>query len=148
MANKNPNTSGLKPRWQPGQSGNPGGRPRKITKALRSLFGDQARRYYNLTEAELDEWDGLLISLTTDQLRAIIQLDSAPAYPKAQAVAILTDMKNGRTSTVERLADRLYNRHNPKRVELTGKDGADLVAPRVLTKEEAAAFIEKLNEEF
>ena len=148
MANKNPNTSGLKPRWQPGQSGNPGGRPRKITKALRSLFGDQARRYYNLTETELDEWDALLISLTTDQLKAIIQLDSAPAYPKAQAVAILTDMKNGRTATVERLADRLFNRNKPRRVEVTGKDGSDLIAPRVLTKEEAAAFIEKLNQEF
>ena len=35
-----------------------------------------------------------------------------------------------------------------KKVIEAGKDGADLVAPRVLTKEEAAAFIEKLNEEF
>ena len=142
MANKAPNTDGLRPPWKKGQSGNPAGRPKNhVGDTLKTLL-------YHLSQQELDTWDAALISLTDSQLKALIQLDSVPSYPKNQAVAILTDMKNGRTTTVERLADRLYNRHNPKRVELTGKDGADLVAPRVLTKEEAAAFIEKLNEEF
>jgi len=149
MANKAPNTDGLRPPWKKGQSGNPAGRPKNhVGDTLKTLFGKSARKIYNLSQQELDTWDAALISLTDSQLKALIQLDSVPSYPKNQAVAILTDMKNGRTTTVERLADRLYNRHNPKRVELTGKDGADLVAPRVLTKEEAAAFIEKLNEEF
>ncbi len=151
MANKHPNTSGLRPPWQPGQSGNPSGAPtkdRRAKKLLRSVFGEQAKKLYNLTQEELDQWDGLLISITTDQLRALIQMDAAPAYLKAQAVAILTDMKNGRTNTVERLADRLYNRNKPRRVEVTGKDGADLIQPRVLTKEEAAEFLDKLNEDY
>ena len=151
MANPKGNPQNLRPAppWKPGQSGNPAGRPKsRIGDTLKTLFGKSARKIYHLTAAELDEWDAVLISLNDSQLKALIQLDSVPSYPKNQAVAILTDMKNGRTTTVERLADRLYNRHNPKRVELTGKDGADLVAPRVLTKEEAAAFLDKLNEEF
>ncbi len=137
------------PPWKPGQSGNPKGRPKShIGDTLKALFGKSARKIYHLTQAELDEWDAVLISLNDSQLKALIQMESVPSYPKNQAVAILTDMKNGRTTTVERLAERLYNRRAPKRVELTGKDGADLVAPRVLTKEEAAAFIDKLNEDF
>ena len=151
MANKHPNTSNLRPPWQPGQSGNPNGAPtkeRRAKKLLRSVFGEQAKKLYNLTQEELDEWDGLLISITTDQLKAIIQVDQAPAYLKAQAVAILTDMKNGRTTTVERLADRLYSRNKPRRVEVTGKDGADLITPRILTKDEAADFLDQLNKDY
>lgn len=41
MANTKRNTSGLKP-WQPGQSGNPGGRP-KGTKELTELCRDMTR---------------------------------------------------------------------------------------------------------
>ncbi len=147
MANPKGNPQNLRPApaWKPGQSGNPAGRPKKT---LRSLFGDAAKRFYNLTQDELDQWDGLLISVTVDQLKAIVQLDTAPAYPKAQAVAILSDMKNGRTTTVEKLADRLYSRNKPRRVEVTGKDGSDLIAPRILTKEEAAAFIDKMNADY
>lgn len=149
MANKHPNTSGLRPPWQPGQSGNPKGRKKsKVNATLKTLFGKSAKKIYELSQTELDEWDSTLISLTKDQLSALVMLDSAPAYPKAQALAILTDMKNGRTVTIERLANRLYDRKKPDKVELTGKDGSDLLQPRVLTKEEAAAFLDKLNADY
>ena len=149
MANKHPNTSGLRPPWQPGQSGNPKGRSKnKVNETLKTVFGKSARKIYELSQTELDQWDSILISLTKDQLSALVMLDTAPAYPKAQALAILTDMKNGRTVTIERLANRLYDRAKTNKVELTGKDGSDLLQPRILTKEEAAAFLDKLNSEF
>ena len=46
------------------------------------------------------------------------------------------------------LPHRLYDRKKPDKVELTGKDGSDLIQPRVLTKEEAAAFLDKLNADY
>src|SRR6266481_3282677 len=53
MSNPNPDTSRLKP-WQPGQSGNPGGRPKKrplsesYDELLREMLPEQERKALNL----------------------------------------------------------------------------------------------------
>ena len=68
MANPNPNTSGLKKPWAPGQSGNPKGRPRDPAKEmLEAYLGKKgAKKFTRLSKANKDEIDSILESATTD----------------------------------------------------------------------------------
>lgn len=50
MANPNPNTSGLRPPWEPGQSGNPGG----LTKEVRAMIAENAEKATRLRARFLD----------------------------------------------------------------------------------------------
>ena len=60
---------------------------------------------------------------------------------------ILSDMKNGKTTTLDKLRERQYGKPT-QRMELTGKDGGDLIPARTLTKEEAAELFKTLNEKY
>ena len=73
--------------------------------------------------------------------------DEAPAYPKGLAIALLTDMKNGKTTTLDKLRERVHGKEI-QRIELTGKDGAALIEPRTLTKDEARALFEELQDKY
>ena len=99
MANPNPNTSGLKKPWEPGQSGNPNGRPRDPAKEmLEAALGKKgARKFARLSKANKDDIDSILESATTDFLMFVAKWDGATAYAKGRALAILNDMKKGQT---------------------------------------------------
>lgn len=56
-------------------------------------------------------------------------------------------MKNGKTTTLDKLRERQYGKPT-QRMELTGKDGGDLIPARTLTKEEAAELFKTLNEKY
>ena len=149
MANPNPNTSGLKKPWEPGQSGNPKGRPRDPAKELleAALGKKGAKKFETLTKSSKDSIDSMLESAPTDVLMFIAKYDKAPAYAKGRALAILNDMKKGQTTQLDRISARLHGQPTQK-VELTGKDGADLVPPRTLTKQEIKDLFEKLEADF
>lgn len=148
MANPNPNKSNLKP-FKPGQSGNPKGRPRDPAKEmLEAALGKKgARTFARLTKANKDDIDNILESATADVLMFIAKWDGATTYAKGRALAILNDMKKGQTTQLDRISARLHG--NPtQKVELTGKDGADLMPPRVLTKDEIGDLLNKLESEY
>jgi hypothetical protein len=56
-------------------------------------------------------------------------------------------MKSGNTKTLDKLRERQFGKAIQK-VELTGKDGADLMPARVLSKAEAKELFENLNNDF
>lgn len=149
MANPNPNTSGLRKPWQPGESGNPKGRPPDpVKKMLEAALGKRgARKFEHLTKDNKDEIDSMLQSASTDLLMFVAKWDGATAYAKGRALAILNDMKKGQTTQIDRISARLHGQPVQK-VELTGKDGADLIAPRVLTKDEIGDFLAKLEKDY
>ena len=75
--------------------------------------------------------------MTVPQLQAVAAAEGVAAYARALCIAILTDIKNGRTGTIDRLNERV-NGKQARAVEVTGPDGTELVPARILTKAEAA----------
>ncbi|MFK1774396.1 DUF5681 domain-containing protein [Bacteroides fragilis] len=136
--------------FKPGQSGNPKGRPKsRVPEQLVKIFGSKARakKFYSLSSVEIDEWEAAILSFSANDLKLLAKWDAAPAYPKGLAIAVLSDMKNGKTTTLDKLRERQYGKPT-QRMELTGKDGGDLIPARTLTKEEAADLLQSLNEKY
>lgn len=143
------NINNLKEPWKPGQSGNPKGRPknRVINEWLPECFGrKRTKQIKALSQVEVDAWEQLLITLTAPELQVIAKWDGSPAYAKNIALSMLFDMKNGRTATIDRLRERQYGKPIQK-VELTGKDGSNLI-PQKLSVEEAKSLINHLENEY
>ncbi|EJX03628.1 hypothetical protein EVA_08267 [gut metagenome] len=142
------NEQNLCPPWKPGQSGNPKGRPKdRVPEILSRVFGKaKAKKIYGLSQAEVDKWESIVLTLTAEQLKDLVKYDNCPAYPKNLALAILTDMKNGKTTTIDKLRERQFGKA-VQRVELTGKDGQDLMQKSITTTE-AKELIEKLERDY
>ena len=137
-------------RFKPGQSGNPAGRPKsRVPAQLVKIFGSKARakKFYSLTATEIDEWEAAVLTFSASDLKLLAKWEEAPAYPKGLAIAILNDMKNGKTTTLDKLRERQYGKPT-QRMEVTGKDGADFIPARVLTKDEQADLFNQLNEKY
>lgn len=137
-------------KFKPGQSGNPSGRPKSTApEALVYLLGSKAkaRKFYKLSKVDLDTWEQLLPSLTTDQLKLLAQWQQAPAFAAGMAYAMLRDMQKGSTATLDRIRDRQHGAVS-KRVELTGADGVPLGGDKVeISVEEARQIIRDLEAE-
>lgn len=149
MGNPHPNMSGLKPQWEKGHSGNPKGRPAsRVPGALKIVLGKtKAKKFYQINEIEINDWEAAILTMTADDLKALAQWTDANSYCKGLAISILFDMKNGSTKTIDKLRERQFGKAVQK-VELTGKDGVDLMPARVLSIAEAKQLMEKLNDDF
>ena len=139
----------LRPPFKPGQSGNPKGRPpNRVPSQLVQIMGkSKAKKFFKLSEEEIIEWEAALLTMNANQLKLLAQWDEANAYPKGIAISILFDMKNGNTKTLDKLRERVIGRPM-QRMEITGKDGADFMPARVLTKQEAKELLEGLEEDY
>lgn len=136
--------------FKPGQSGNPKGRPKsRVPEQLVKIFGSKAKakKFYSLSATEIDEWEAAILTFSVNDLRLLAKWEEAPVYPKGLALAVLSDMKNGKTTTLDKLRERQYGKPT-QRMEVTGKDGGDLIPARTLTKEEAADLLQALNEKY
>lgn len=145
-----PNRKNIIPhQFKPGQSGNPKGRPpNRVPEQLVKIMGKvQAKKFYKLSAVEITEWEAALLTMNANQLKLLAQWDEANAYPKGLAISILTDMKNGNTKTLDKLRERVIGRPT-QRMEITGRDGADFMPARVLTKKEAKELLDGLEEEY
>jgi len=123
MPNYNPNISGLK-QFPKGTSGNPEGRPQsRVPEALKNILGrKKAKKFFQLNETEINEWEAAVMTMTTTELKALVGWEDCNSYAKGLAMGILFDMKNGNTKTIDKLRERQFGKAIQK-VELTGKDG-------------------------
>ena len=139
----------IKYQFKKGQSGNPKGRPpNRVPEQLVKIMGKvQAKKFYKLSAVEITEWEAALLTMNANQLKLLAQWDEANAYPKGLAISILTDMKNGNTKTLDKLRERVVGRPT-QRMEITGRDGADFMPARVLTKKEAKELLDGLENEY
>ena len=117
------NNQNLMPPWKPGQSGNPKGRAKnRVPESLVEIFKSKkrAREFYSLSNEEIDDWESAVMTLNTSQLKDLAKWEDAPSYPKGLAIAILSDMRDGRTTTLDKLRARQFGEATQK-VEITGK---------------------------
>jgi hypothetical protein len=145
MPNFNPDKSGLKP-FQKGESGNPKGRPQsRVPDALKIVLGKKkAKKFYQLNETEINEWEAAVLTMTANELKALAGWEDANSYAKGLAISILFDMKSGNTKTLDKLRERQFGKAIQK-VELTGKDGTPLIPKEMMTEEEILNEIEKIR---
>jgi hypothetical protein len=134
VPNPNPDKKGLKP-FKKGESGNPEGRPpSRVPEALKIILGrKKAKKFYQLNETEVNEWEAAVLAMTVSELKSLAGWEDAGSYAKGLAISILFDMKNGSTKTLDKLRERQYGKAVQK-VELTGRDGRPL-NPEPLTIE-------------
>lgn len=142
---------GMKPKQFPkGVSGNPKGRPKdRVLEQLQSIFGTrQAKRIERrrLTKAERDHWRALVGSLSQDQAKTIAAFADADLFIKNLIVAYISDMRNGKTTTLDRIEETLDGRRST--VAITGPDGADLIPARTLTAAEMKDLMKELEDEY
>lgn len=144
----------LRPPWKPGECGNPTnknnhGRPKnRATELHKQLLGQKsAKKFYGLTNKELETYDAMLETLTMAELQVLAKADNSPVYLKNYAIAILTDMKQGKTTTIDRIR---ANRHGTatQRMELTGADGQPLVQERNLTAADVADIMHEYDQKY
>lgn len=93
-----------------------------MPEALVKIFKSRrkAKAFYALTGYEIDEWESAVMTMKASELKDLVKWEDAPAYPKGLAIAILSDMKDGRTTTLDKLRARQFGEVTQK-VELTGR---------------------------
>lgn len=122
------NPDNLRAPWKPGESGNPNGRPknRVVNEWLPACFGKKRTKALSeMTDEEINAIERRLLVFTAAELTALVEWKDSPIYAKSLGKAILSDNKNGRTTTIDKLRERQYGKAVQK-LELTGKDGAAL----------------------
>lgn len=142
--------------FKKGQSGNAAGfsakgrrkREERILadKQFDELFGKGASKRFRLIDNVSDiSWLNKLFSCNAAELTAIAKWNDCPASVKNYAIAMLRDMKDGRTATIDRIRERLYGK--PMQiVELTGKGGKDLMPQKDLDEDEIKRIISEMQE--
>lgn len=143
------NEQNLRPAWKKGESGNPKGRPRSRVAEFRvKIMGKAgAKKFYGISATEVTEWYEFLLTADISELKALAAEETTPALAKTYARAIITDMNAGKTTTIDKISEKLYGKAI-QRVEHTGADGGDLIPARTLTKDEAKELLGDLEKDY
>jgi hypothetical protein len=136
-------------KFKKGQSGNPAGsKPNRIARLLKEILPKSKRKIiaHDLTNVEINTIERKVLQLELPDLQAICKCEQTPAYMKSLAMAVIIDMKNGKTTTVDTLRSRQYGA-TKQQVEVTGKDGQPLIDRKTMTQEEARQLLKKVEDE-
>ena len=107
--NTGKNTAGLRPPWKPGESGNPGGRPRR--KPLS------------------DAYSALLGQTVPPEIARQLRISEASTYAEVVAMALLKEAVKGKVNAAAELADRVEGRVMERvQVDHRGDPLADLLS--------------------
>lgn len=126
VKSKSRNTTGLKPAWKKGQSGNPKGRPK-----LGSAWADLVRNLGDMKPAQVKEWLTALGRRLPNADATLKELAVLAAYvdcihePNARMLQTLMDRTDGRPSQAVELSG---NSDKPVRILVEYADGDSAAA--------------------
>lgn len=121
--------------WKSGESGNPRGYSRlareknRINDFVNKIIGtakDRVIETTGMTPEEVDAIEQKILSASLSEAQLIAKDNNTPLYMKNLAMAVIIDMKNGKTDTVDKLRERQYGKVK-QQIELTGKNGQPLM---------------------
>lgn len=135
-------------KWRKGQSGNPNGKRKDRVRELlrRMLPKGKLKKSEALSLDEINTIERSILALELSDLQVMAKADETPAYAKTLAMAAIIDMKNGKTTTMDRLMDRQYGKPQQK-VDITS-NGKTIEQGRPLTREEQIEYLKELEEEY
>lgn len=135
-------------KWRKGQSGNPSGKKKdRVKELLRQMLPKgKLKKSGELSLDEINTIERSILALELSDLQVMAKADETPAYAKTLAMAAIIDMKNGKTTTMDRLMDRQYGKPQQK-VDITS-NGKTIEQGRPLTREEQAEYLRQLEEEY
>lgn len=82
-----------------------------------------------------------LLQCNKKELEQMYQNEDLPVSITTLIIAIMQDMDDGETKTIDNILDRMYGKPT-QTAELTGKDGKNLIPDRMITLKEAKRLIE------
>lgn len=136
--------------FKPGQSGNPKGRPKnRVPDMLVTALNLKSKKQIQagLTKEEVEMWEEFIMTAPTDTIALLAQDATIPVYARALARSIILEIKNGKTTTLDKIRDRRFGKQAEK-LELTGKDGAPIVEAVRLSEDDAKRLMQKLEQEY
>ena len=106
--------------WQPGISGNPNGRPRRLLSIIENKIGVD----FNVSLSGNDKYQILesMLEMSLKELSYIEADPDTPAFMVIVARAIREDITRGTSRTMEALFDRFFGRAK-QAIEHTGMNG-------------------------
>ena len=110
----------IQPRWKPGESGNPKGRPKKPVLTMK-VEG------YKL--AEINDTIQMMCSMTAEELKKIWDNPKATILEKTIASALKKSIEKGNLDSMETLLNRVYGKPKEK-MDITTA-GEKINEPRV-----------------
>lgn len=135
--------------FKKGQCGNPKGRPRNnVPEMVRQIFKSKrkvtALKKCAINKTEAATWENIVFSMPFDDLKVLAQSSSTPTYPKGLAIALITDMKNGTTKTINKLREWQFGKV-AQAIELSGQvKGAEPLTIEVIDRREQVEPTEEL----
>ena len=111
-----------KGKFKKGQITNPKGRPRNRVPEYRAkLMGpDKAKEFQGISRDEYFSWYETLLAMDLDKLKALESDTEVPMFVKTYARAMVADMNAGRTTTVDKMVDRINRRSEQNRAKEGG----------------------------
>jgi len=111
-------------RSEPGETGNPNGRPKKLVSSLIAQLKEEG--YEGVTNGQISDVISLLLNLEKDRVKQLAEDAKQPIYVQRISRRLVTATDKEIGDFIDKQLDRAHGK--PKQVqEFTGKDGEALI---------------------
>lgn len=111
-------------RSEPGETGNPNGRPKKLVSSLIAQLKEEG--YEGVTNGQISDVISLLLNLEKDRVKKLAEDSTQPIYVQRISRRLVTATDKEIGDFIDKQLDRAHGK--PKQaMEHTGKDGETLI---------------------
>lgn len=105
--------------FQKGQVTNPKGRPKnRVPEFREKLMGpEKAKKFQGISQEEYFSWFEMLLGMDIEDLQALAADATVPVFAKTYARALVADMNAGRTTTIDKMMDKINSRSEKNKTD-------------------------------